>query len=401
MTTTGVDRDTAPVPMMAARYTPEQEAIRVAVTELCDRFPHEYWRDCDNARRYPEEFVDALTEGGWLSILIPEEYGGAGGTITDAAIVLEAINRTACTGTVAHAGLYTMGTLLRHGNEEQKKRYLPEIAAGRLRLQSFGVTEADAGSDTTRITTSAVRDGDHYIVNGAKMWTSRVQHTDLMLLLVRTTPYDQVEKKHDGMSVLIIDRREAGDAIRLAPIKTMINHETNQVFFDNLKVPVENLIGVEGKGFRYILSGMNAERILVTSEILGDGFWFIDKASKYASERIVFGRPIGQNQGVQFPIAQAYAQLEAASLMRWKAAALFAAGEQPAFEGNAAKLLASQAAWMAANAAMDTYGGAGMAEDYGIERKFREMRLQLVAPISNNLVLAFIGHATLKMPKSY
>jgi len=386
-------------PVMRLGLTAEQEAIRVAVSELCARYPHEYWRDCDVARRYPQEFVDALTEAGWLSILIPEEYGGAGLTITEGAIVLEAINRSGGTGTVAHAQMYTMGTMLRHGSEDQKRRYLPLIAEGKLRMQSFGVTEPNAGSDTTRIETFAVRRGDHYVINGSKMWTSRVQHTDLMLLLARTTPYDQVEKKHDGLSVFIVDLREAGDAVKAHPIKTMINHETNQLFITDLKVPVENLIGEEGKGF--ILSGMNAERILISSEILGDGFWFVEKASQYASTRVVFGRPIGANQGVQFPIAQAYANLEAASLMRWKAAALFQAGSRSGFAGNAAKLLASQAAWAAANAAMDTYGGYGYAEDYEIERKFREMRLQLIAPINNNLLLAFIGHSELKMPKSY
>jgi alkylation response protein AidB-like acyl-CoA dehydrogenase len=381
--------------------TPERIAIRDAVAKLCARFDHGYWTALDRERRYPEEFVAALTEAGWLSILIPEEYGGAGMGIADAAVVLETIDRSDGTAVAAHAQMYTMGTVLRHGNAEQKQRYLPDIAAGKLRLQAFGVTEPNAGSDTTRISTTAVRDGNHYIVNGQKVWTSRVQHSDLMLLLVRTTPYDQVKKKTDGLSVLLVDLREARDHIEVKPIRTMENHETNQVFISELQVPRENLIGEEGQGFRYILSGMNAERILLASEVLGDGYWFIEKASKYASERVVFGRAIGMNQGVQFPLAQAYAQLEAASLMRWRAAELFDAGEQPGFESNAAKLLASQATWAAAQAAMDTYGGYGLAEEYGVERKFRESRLYLVAPVANNLVLAFIGHNVLGMPKSY
>lgn len=381
--------------------TDERIAIRDAVAKLCARFGHDYWSRLDRERRYPEEFVGALTEAGWLSILIPEKYGGAGMGITEAALVLETIDRSDGTAVAAHAQMYTMGTVLRHGNDEQKQRYLPDIASGKLRLQAFGVTEPNAGSDTTRIQTSAVRDGRHYIVNGQKVWTSRVQHSDLMLLLVRTTPYETVQKKTDGLSVLLVDLREAGDCIEVKPIRTMENHETNQVFISDLKVPVENLIGEEGNGFRYILSGMNAERILLASEVLGDGYWFVEKASKYASERVVFGRPIGMNQGVQFPLAQAFAQLEAASLMRWRAAELFDAGEQPGFESNAAKLLASQATWAAAQAAMDAYGGYGLAEEYGIERKFRESRLYLVAPVANNLVLAFIAHNVLGMPKSY
>ncbi len=388
-------------PVIPLTMTPERIAIRDAVAQLCSRFGHEYWTALDRERKYPVEFVKALTDGGWLSILIPEEYGGGGLGMMEAAIVLETIDRSDGTAVAAHAQMYTMGTVLRHGNTEQKRRYLPEIASGKLRLQAFGVTEPNAGSDTTRIQTTAVRKGDHYIVNGQKVWTSRVQHSDLMLLLVRTTAYEDVQRKTDGLSVLLVDLREAGDALTVKPIRTMENHETNEVFIQNLKVPVENLIGEEGQGFRYILSGMNAERILLASEVLGDGYWFIERASKYASERVVFGRPIGQNQGVQFPLAQAYAQLEAASLMRWKAAALFDAGEQPGFESNAAKLLASQATWAAAQAAMDTHGGYGLAEEYGIERKFRESRLFLVAPIANNLVLAFIAHNVLGMPKSY
>jgi len=382
-------------------FSPEQEAIRESVAKLCSDFPATYWRDVDERREYPEAFVEALTDAGWLSVLIPEEFGGGGGTITDAALILETINRSGCASVAAHAQMYTMGTVLRHGTDDQKRRYLPEIAAGKLRMQAFGVTEPDAGSDTTRISTFARREGDEYIVNGGKIFTSRFQHSDLLLLLVRTTRYEDVSRKSDGISVLIVDLRDAGDSITVRPIQTMVNHETNQLFFDDLRVPVENLVGEEGKGFRYILSGLNAERILVSSENLGDGYWFIDRATAYASERVVFGRPIGVNQGVQFPLAQAYAQLEAASLMRWKAASLFDRGEQPGFEANAAKLLASQATWAAANAAMDTFGGYGMTVEYDIERKFREARLPVVAPVNNNLVLAYIGHATLGMPKSY
>jgi len=383
------------------QLTEDQVAIRDGVAELCARFPEEYWQRVDAKHEYPDEFVEALSRAGWLSILIPEEYGGGGLGMTEAALVLETINRSGGTGIPAHAQMYTMGTILRHGNEEQKQRFLPEIASGSLRLQAFGVTEPDAGTDTTRIRTSAVRDGDHYVVNGGKIFTSRFQHSDLMLLLVRTTKYEDVERKSDGISALLVDIREAGDQIKVRPIETMPNHETNQLFFDDLIVPVDNLIGEEGKGFRYILSGMNAERILVASENLGDGFWFIEKASAYATQRQVFGRPIGMNQGIQFPIAQAYAQLEAAALMRWKAAAMFDAGEQAGMEANSAKLLASQATWAAANAAMDTFGGYGMAVEYGIERKFREARLPVVAPVSNNLVLAYIGQNVLGMPKSY
>ncbi len=386
---------------MDLQLTEDQVAIRDGVAELCARFPEEYWQRVDAKHEYPEEFVDALSRAGWLSILIPEEYGGGGLGMTEAALVLETINRSGGTGIPAHAQMYTMGTILRHGSQEQKERFLPEIASGSLRLQAFGVTEPDAGTDTTRIRTSAVRDGDHYVVNGGKIFTSRFQHSDLMLLLVRTTKYEDVQKKTDGISALLVDLREAGDQIKVRPIETMPNHETNQLFFDDLIVPVGNLIGEEGKGFRYILSGMNAERILVASENLGDGFWFVEKASAYATQREVFGRPIGKNQGIQFPIAQAYAQLEAAGLMRWKAAAMFDAGQQAGMEANAAKLLASQATWAAANAAMDTFGGYGMAVEYGIERKFREARLPIVAPVSNNLVLAYIGQNVLGMPKSY
>ncbi|MBO0804617.1 MAG: acyl-CoA/acyl-ACP dehydrogenase [Nocardiopsaceae bacterium] len=386
---------------MDFQFTEDQVAIKGAVEDLCARFGEDYWKEKDAKAAYPEEFVDALQRAGWLSILIPEAYGGGGLGMVEAALVLETINRSGGTAVSAHAQMYTMGTVLRHGSEEQKRRYLPKIASGELRLQAFGVTEPDAGTDTTRIRTSAVRDGDEYVVNGGKIFTSRFQHSDMMLLLVRTTPYEAVRKKTDGISTLLVDLREARDQIEVRPIRTMQNHETNQLFFNDLRVPAENLIGEEGKGFRYILSGMNAERILTCSEMLGDGFWFVDKASKYASERVVFGRPIGMNQGVQFPIAQAYAQLEAAAVLRWKAAVMFDDGLQPAFEANAAKLLASQSSWAAANAAMDAFGGYGMTVEYGIERKFREARLPLVAPISNNLVLAYIGQNVLGMPKSY
>ena len=382
-------------------FTEDQLAIKKAVEDLCARFPEEYWQEQDAKAAYPEQFVDALQRAGWLSLLIPEEYGGGGLGITEAALVLETINRSGGTAIPAHAQMYTMGTVLRHGSAEQKQRYLPKIASGELRLQAFGVTEADAGTDTTRIRTSAVRRGDSYVVNGGKIFTSRFQHSDMMLLLVRTTPYEEVQKKTDGISTLLVDLRESRDQIKVQPIRTMQNHETNQLFFDNLTVPADNLIGEEGKGFRYILSGMNAERILTGSEMLGDGYWFVGKASKYASERVVFGRPIGMNQGIQFPIAQAYAQLEAAAMLRWKAAAMFDSGLQPGFEANAAKLLASQSSWAAANAAMDTFGGYGVTVEYGIERKFREARLPLVAPVSNNLVLAYIGQNVLGMPKSY
>jgi acyl-CoA dehydrogenase len=386
---------------MDLELAPHHREIASAVEELCRDFPEEYWQAKDVAREYPDEFVDALGKAGWLAVLIPEEYGGGGGSLLDAAVVLETINKSGGTGTAVHAQMYTMGTVLRHGSEEQKRRLLPEIAANRLRLQAFGITEPDAGSDTTRIRTFARREGDEYVVNGSKIWTSRFQHSDLMLLLVRTTRYEEVAKRTDGISVLLVDLRETRDAIKARPIRTMTSHETNELFFDNLRVPVANRIGEEGKGFRYIISGMNVERILVASEVLGDGFWFVRKAAEYASQRVVFGRPTGANQGVQFPLAQAYAQLEAASLMRWKAAAKFEAGEEPGFEANAAKLLASQATWAAANAAMDAYGGYGLAEEYGIERKFREARLPLVAPVNNNLILAYIGHQVLGMPKSY
>lgn len=385
------------------QLTSEQKAMQEAIAELCKPFDDGYWSKVDEVRAYPDEFVAALTDGGWLSLLIPEEYGGGGGSIVDAAVLVEALERQGCPATAAHAQMYTMGAVLRHGSEDQKRRYLPRIASGHLRLQSFGVTEPDAGSDTTRIRTFARLEGDEYVVDGNKIWTSRFQHSDLMLLLVRTTRYEDVAKKTDGMTVLIVDLEaaRASGQIEARPIRTMVNHETNELSIRGLRVPVENRIGEEGKGFRYILSGMNAERILVSSEYIGAGLWFIDRAVGYARDRQVFGRPIGMNQGVQFPIAQAFANLQAAGLMRWSAAELFMDGAQPAFEANACKLLASQALWAAANAAMDTFGGYGVAEEYGIERRFREARLPMVAPISNNIVLAGIAHGTLGMPKSY
>ncbi len=381
--------------------TPERRALSESVAALCARFDERYWNRMDEERVYPRDFVQALSDAGFLSVLIPEEYGGGGGTISDGAVILETVNRCGGSGLPAHAQMYTMGVILRHGSDEQKARWLPDIAAGKTRLQAFGVTEPDAGSDTTRITTRAELAGDEYVINGHKMWTSRIEHSDLMVLLARTTLYDQVTKKTDGISVFVVDLRDAGGAVSYSRIPVMVPHETYSVTITDLRVPRENLIGEVGKGFRYILSGLNAERILVASEVLGDGYWLIDKAVRYASERVVFGRPIGANQGVQFPIAQAYAQLEAASLMRNKAAESYERGENPGFEANATKLLASQATWEAANAAMTAHGGYGMADEFGIHRKFREARFHLVAPVSNNLVLSFIAAHTLGMPRSY
>jgi acyl-CoA dehydrogenase len=378
------------------------QQIRAAVRALCARFPGDYWRKLDEARAYPEEFVSALTDAGWLSALIPEEYGGAGLGITEASIILEEVNRSGGNSGACHAQMYIMGTLLRHGSEAQKRKYLPDIAAGKLRLQSFAVTEPTTGSDTTRLKTLAVRKGDRYIVNGQKVWTSRVQHSDLMLLLARTTPFDQVQKKSDGLSVFLVDlRASVGKGITVRPIRNMPNHETNEVFLDNLDVPAENLVGEEGKGFRYILDGMNAERILIAAECVGDGHWFIERASRYASERVVFERPIGQNQGIQFPIARAHVSVEAADLMRYKAAGLFEAGKPCGAEANMAKMLAADASWEAANVCLQTHGGFGFAAEYDIERKFRETRLYQVAPISTNLILAYIAEHVLGLPRSY
>jgi acyl-CoA dehydrogenase len=384
---------------MEFRLSEEQEKIRRNVREVCEQYPDEYWRELDTERRYPEEFVRALTEARWLGALIPEEYGGLGLGVIEASIILEEINRSGANGGACHAQMYTMGTLLRHGSEGQKSEYLPRIASGELRLQAFGVTEHEAGTDTTRIETAAVREGDHYVINGHKSWTSRSRHSDLMMLLARTTPYEELENKTAGLSVFLLDLSTPGIEIR--PSETMINYDTNEVFFRNARVPAENLIGEEGKGFRYILDGMNVERILVASESIGDGRWFVERASAYASERVVFGRPIGQNQGVQFPIARAFASVEAASMMRYKAASLFDAGEKCGAEANMSKLLASEAAWEAANAAVQTFGGYGFRKDYDVERKFRESRLFMVAPVSNNLVLSYIGQHVLGMPRSY
>tara|TARA_B100000949_G_scaffold144114_1_gene126617 strand:+ start:470 stop:1633 length:1164 start_codon:yes stop_codon:yes gene_type:complete len=376
--------------------------IRESVARLCGSFPGEYWRKLDREGAYPSEFVTALTEAGFLSALIPEDYGGAGLPLSTAAAILEEIQKAGCNGGACHAQMYIMGALLRHGNEDQKQRYLPGIAAGDLRMQAFGVTEPTSGTDTTSIKTFARREGSHYVINGQKVWTSRAEHSDLMLLLARTTPKSDVGKKTDGISVFIVDMREAiGNGLTIKPIRAMMNHATTEVFFDDLKVPAENLIGEEGKGFKYILSGMNAERILIGAECIGDAKWFIDKMTGYARERVVFGRPIGANQGIQFPIAEVYAQMRAAELMVRQAAALFDAGENCGAEANMAKMLAAEASWKAADTCIQTFGGFGFAEEYDVERKFREARLYRVAPISTNLILSFIGEHVLGMPKSY
>ena len=376
--------------------------IRDEVRKLCARFPGEYWRALDREMAYPRAFVDALSEAGYLAALIPEAYGGAGLPLSAAAAILEEIQRSGCNGGACHAQMYIMGALLRHGNEAQKRAYLPRIASGELRLQAFGVTEPTSGTDTTSLKTTAVREGDHYVVNGQKIWTSRAQYSDLMMLLARTTPKEQVAKRTDGLSVFILDMREALKAgMTIRPIRTMMNHSTTEVFFDNVRVPAENLIGELGKGFRYILSGMNAERILIAAECVGDAKWFIEKASAYGRERVVFGRPIGQNQGVQFPIAKAYAQMRAAELMVREAARLFEAGRDCGAEANMAKMLAADASWAAAEACVQTHGGFGFAEEFDIERKFRETRLYQVAPISTNLILSYIAEHVLGMPRSY
>ncbi len=380
----------------------ELNEIRAAVRELCEQFPGEYWRALE-PDRYPEEFVNALTENGWLAALIPEEYGGAGLSLTAASVILEEINAAGCNAGACHAQMYTMGTILRHGSDEQKERYLPKIATGELRLQAFGVTEPTAGSDTTKIQTTAAKTNGGYLVNGQKIWTSRALYSDLMLLLARTTPVDQVEKKTEGLSTFIVDMKQAvaDGKMTIKPIKTLMNHATTEIFFDGVEVPEDALVGEEGKGFRYILDGMNAERALIAAECIGDGRWFIGKATAYASERVVFGRPIGENQGIQFPIAEAHAALEAADLMRYKAAWLFEQGLPCGAEANMAKLLAAEASWQAANACLDTHGGFGFAEEYDVERKFRETRLYKVAPVSNNLILAYLGQHVLGMPRSY
>lgn len=378
------------------------EELREGVRAVCKRFNGDYWRALDAVDGYPTEFVAAITEAGFLGALIPEQYGGAGLGILEASVILEEINRSGGNAGACHAQMYTMGTILRHGSEAQKTKYLPRIANGTLRLQAFGVTEPNTGTDTTNLKTFARREGDHYIVNGQKVFISRTEHSDLMILLVRTTPKEDCVKKSDGLSVLIVDLKEAvGNGLDIRPIKTMMNHATTELFIEDLKVPVENLIGEEGKGFRYILDGMNAERILIAAECIGDGRWFVEKATNYANERVVFNRPIGQNQGVQFPIAQAHIHIEAADLMRMKAAQLYDAHASCGAEANMAKLLAADASWEAANVALQTHGGFGFAAEYDIERKFKETRLYQVAPISTNLILSYVGEHVLKLPKSY
>ena len=384
------------------QFDPSYPEIRDAVQKLCSQFPGEYWRELDEQRQYPEAFVKELTDSGFLSVLIPERYGGIGLGLAAANAILEEIQRSGCNGGACHAQMYTMGTLLRHGSEAQKERYLPRVASGELRLQAFGVTEPGSGTDTTRIRTRAERRGDKYIINGQKVFISRAEHSDLMVLLARTTPREQAERRTDGMSVFIVDIRKAlGNGLSIKPIHTMMNHASTELFFDNLEIPAQSLLGEEGKGFRYILDGMNAERILIASECIGDARWFIDRAAEYASEREVFGRPIGQNQGIQFPIARAWAQTEAAALMVDKATALFEAEERCGTEANLAKMLASEASWFAGDTCVQTFGGYGFAAEYDIERKFRETRLYRVAPISTNLILSHIGTHVLKMPKSF
>ncbi|MBX2824657.1 MAG: acyl-CoA/acyl-ACP dehydrogenase [Gammaproteobacteria bacterium] len=383
-------------------YEYDHSDIRESVRKLCRDFPGEYWRTCDREQAYPAEFVSALTDAGYLGALIPEEFGGSGLPISAAAAILEEVHRAGCNAAACHAQMYTMGTVLRHGSAEQKTRYLPGIAEGNLRLQAFGVTEPTSGTNTSALRTTARLEGDHYIVNGQKIWTSRAEYSDLMLLLCRTTPLEAVEKKTQGLSVLLIDMRESrGDTLTIRPIRTMMNHATTEVFFDNVRVPAENLIGEEGKGFRYILSGMNAERILIAAECIGDAKWFIETASAYACERSVFDRPIGQNQGIQFPIARAYADMRAAELMLREAMRLYESGDTAGEEANLAKLLAADASWAAAEACLQTHGGFGFAEEYDVERKFREARLYQVAPISTNLILSYIAEHVLNLPRSY
>jgi acyl-CoA dehydrogenase len=384
------------------QHPSDHAEIRDAVARLCAGFPGEYWRKLDREMAYPTEFVTALTESGFLSALIPEAYGGAGLTLSAASVIMEEIQRQGCNGGACHAQMYVMGTVLRHGSEAQKQAWLPRVASGELRLQAFGVTEPTSGTDTTALRTTARREGDHYVVNGQKIWTSRAAQSDLMLLLARTTPREQVAKRTDGLSVFLLDMREAlKGGLTIRPIRTMMNHATTEVFFDNVRIPADNLVGEEGKGFRYILSGMNAERILIAAECVGDAKWFIEKASAYAKERQVFGRPIGQNQGIQFPIARAYANMRAAELMVREAVRLYEAGENAGAEANMAKMLAADASFEAANACIQTHGGFGFAEEYDIERKFRETRLYQVAPISTNLILSYLAEHVLGMPRSY
>ena len=376
--------------------------IREAVRALCAGFPDEYHRKIDEQRGYPEAFVDALTKAGWLAAMIPQAYGGSGLGLTEASVIMEEINRSGGNAGACHGQMYNMGTLLRHGSEAQKKAYLPKIASGELRLQSMGVTEPSTGTDTTKIKTTAVKKGDRYVVNGQKVWISRIQHSDLMILLARTTPLADVKKKSEGMSIFVVDLRDAiGKGMTVRPIRNMVNHETNELFFDNLEIPAANLIGEEGKGFRYILDGLNAERTLIAAECIGDGYWFIDRVTKYVKDRVVFGRPIGQNQGVQFPIAESYIEVEAANLMRWKACELFDAHQPCGAEANMAKYLAAKASWEAANACLQFHGGFGFASEYDVERKFRETRLYQVAPISTNLILSYVAEHILGLPRSF
>jgi len=376
--------------------------IREEVAKLCARFPGAYWRELDKVRAYPTDFVNALTEAGYLSALIPEEFGGSGLPLSAAAAILETIQKAGCNGGACHAQMYIMGTILRHGSPEMKQAYLPRIASGALRLQAFGVTEPGSGTDTTALRTTAVRDGDDFVINGQKIWTSRAEHSDLMLLLARTTPRDQTHKKTDGLSTILVDMREAvGNGLTIKPIRTMMNHNSCEVFFDALRVPARNLVGEEGKGFRYILDGMNAERLLIAAECIGDGLWFTEKSVRYAKERQVFGRPIGQNQGVAFPIARSYAQLQAARLMVREGCRRYESGQNAGEHSNMAKMLAAEASWACAEACVQTHGGFGFAEDFDIERKFRETRLYQVAPISTNLVLAYVAEHVLGMPRSY
>jgi acyl-CoA dehydrogenase len=376
--------------------------IRDAVRALCAQYPDEYFRKVDAARAYPEAFVDALTRAGWMAALIPQEYGGSGLGLVEASVIMEEINRCGGNSGACHGQMYNMGTLLRHGSAEQKQRWLPKIATGDLRLQSMGVTEPTTGTDTTRIKTMAVRQGDRYVINGQKVWISRVQHSDLMILLARTTPIDQVARKSEGMSIFVVDLRDAiGHGLTVRPIPNLVNHETNELFFENLEIPAENLIGEEGQGFKYILDGLNAERALIAAECIGDGYWFIDRVTAYTKDRVVFGRPIGQNQGVQFPIAEAYIEVEAANLMRWKACELFDARKPCGAEANMAKYLAAKASWEAANACLQFHGGFGFACEYDVERKFRETRLYQVAPISTNLILSYVAEHVLGLPRSF
>ena len=380
----------------------QYSAIREAVRDLCAQYDSAYWQKVDEARAYPEAFVDALTKAGWMSALIPEEFGGSGLSLTEASVIMEEITKSGGNAGCCHGQMYNMNTLLRHGSPEQKKKFLPKIATGELRLQSMGVTEPTAGTDTTKIKTVAVKKGDRYVVNGQKVWTSRLQHSELMILLARTTPLDEVKKKSEGMSIFLVDKRTVPEkSMTLRPIRNMVNHETNEVFFDNLEIPAENLIGKEGSGFKYILDGLNAERILIAAECIGDGYWFLDKSVKYAKDRVVFGRPIGQNQGIQFPIAECYMEVEAANLMRYKATDLYDAHKPCGAEANMAKHLAAKASWEAANVCLQTHGGFGFAAEYDVERKFRETRLYLVAPISTNLILSYVAEHVLGLPRSF